>query len=213
MESIIEIIILGVLLVASVIGLTFIIERGLALRQAKVMPPEVRSALETCRTADDLPMLRRICQQHPSPLSRLLLRAEQNRRYSRVENTSGLETAARFEVSRLERGLVILEITVGIAPLLGLVGTIYGLIRLFGELGGSGLGDNAKLANGIALALNATLLGLVTAIPSLVAWSYYNKKIETMATEMASLCDGFLLQLYHQDDASEEADPPAARRS
>jgi biopolymer transport protein ExbB len=206
-------IIMGVLYAASVIGLTFIIERGLALRVAKVMPPEVKSGLENCRTPEDLPMLRRICQQHPSALARLLLHAEHNRHYSRDENTGGLETAARLEVSRLERGLVVLEITVGIAPLLGLVGTIYGLIRLFGELGGSGLGDNAKLANGIALALNATLLGLVTAIPSLVAWSYYNKKIETMATEMASLCDGFLLQLYHQDDASEEADPPAARRS
>jgi biopolymer transport protein ExbB len=75
------------------------------------------------------------------------------------------------------------------------------------------MGDNSRLASGIALALNATLLGLVTAIPSLVAWSYYNKKVESMAIEMASLCDGFLLQLYHHDDASEEADPPDARRS
>ena len=135
---------MGVLYGASIIGLTFIIERGLALRSAKVMPPEVSSALETCRTAEDLPMLRRICQQHPSPLSRLLLRAEQYRHYPRAENTGGLETAARHEVSRLERGLVVLEITVGIAPLLGLVGTIYGLITLFAELGASGLGDKDR---------------------------------------------------------------------
>jgi biopolymer transport protein ExbB len=208
-----ETIIMGVLVAASVIGLTFIIERGLALREAKVMPSEVKSALETCRTADDLPMMRRICQQHPSPLSRLVLYAEKNRQYSRAENASGLETTARHEVSRLERGLVILEITVGIAPLLGLVGTIYGLITLFAELGASGLGDNSRLSVGIALALNATLLGLVTAIPSLVAWSYYNKKVETMAIEMASLLEGFLRQLYHQDDATDLAAAPAARRS
>src|SRR5580658_8165268 len=107
-----ETIIMGVLVAASVIGLTFIIERGLALRAGKVMPPEVLSALETCRTAEDLPMLRRICQQHPSPLGRLLVLAEQHRHYSRVENAGGLETAARREVSRLERGLVILEIIV-----------------------------------------------------------------------------------------------------
>jgi biopolymer transport protein ExbB len=207
-----ETIIMGVLVAASIIGLTFIIERGLALRETKVMPPEVKSALETCRTADDLPMLRRICEQHPSPLSRLVLFADNNRQYSRAENASGLETTARHEVSRLERGLVILEITVGIAPLLGLVGTIYGLITLFAELGASGLGDNSKLSVGIALALNATLLGLVTAIPSLVAWSFYNKKVETMAIEMASLCEGFLRKLYHQDDATELADAPAAAR-
>ena len=204
---------MGILVAASVIGMTFIIERGLALREAKVMPPEVKTALETCRTNDDLPMLSRICQQHPSPLGRLVLYAAKNRHYSRAENASGLETNARHEVSRLERGLVILEITVGIAPLLGLVGTIYGLIRLFGEMGASGLGDNTKLANGIAFALNATLLGLVTAIPSLVAWSYYNKKVETMAIEMAALCEGFLRQLYHQDDAGELAEAAAARQT
>jgi biopolymer transport protein ExbB len=208
-----ETIIMGVLYGASIIGLTFIIERGLALRAAKVLPPEVTAALETCRTTEDLPMLRRICQQHPSPLARLLLMAEKRRLYSRAENVGGIETAARHEVSRLERGLVVLEIVVGIAPLLGLVGTIYGLITLFASLGASGLGDNSRLANGIALALNSTLLGLITAIPSLVAWSYYNKKVESMAIEMASLCDGFVRQLYHQDDANELADAPAARRS
>jgi biopolymer transport protein ExbB len=208
-----QVIIMGVLVAASVIGLAFIIERGLALRVGKVMPAEVRSGLETCRTVEDLPMLRRICQQHPSPLARLLLLADKNRRYSRVENTSGLETAARQEVSRLERGLVILEIVVGVAPLLGLVGTVYGLIALFSTLGASGLGDNGAMSRGIALALNSTLLGLVTAIPSLVAWSYYSKKVETMAIEMASLCDGFLRQLYHRDEAGELADAPAVRHS
>jgi len=206
-----ETIIMGVLVAASVIGLTFIIERGLALRESKVMPSEVKSALETCRSADDLPMLQRICEQHPSPLGRLILYGARHRHFSRAETASGLETTARHEVSRLERGLVILEITVGIAPLLGLVGTIYGLITLFAQLGASGLGDNSRLANGIALALNATLLGLVTAIPSLVAWSYYNKKVETMAIEMASLCEGFLQQIYHQDDSDELAGAPASR--
>jgi biopolymer transport protein ExbB len=205
-------VILAVLWAASVIGLTFIIERGVALRESRVMPPEVKSALETSRTAEDLPMLRRICQQHPSPLGRLLLLAEKNRHYSRAENAAGLETAARQEVSLLERGLVVLEIVVGIAPLLGLVGTIYGLIALFASLGASGLGDNNALASGIALALNSTLLGLVTAIPSLVAWSYYTKKVEHIAVEMASLCDLFLRQLYHQNEVNELADAPAERR-
>jgi biopolymer transport protein ExbB len=202
---------IALLMAASVIGVTFIIERGLALRVSKVMPPAVLSALDTFRTADDLPMLRRLCQQHPSPLARLLLLAEKRRRHSRAENTSGLETAARHEVSRLERGLVVLEIVVGVSPLLGLLGTVWGLITLFHDLGPSGLGDNSALANGIALALRATFLGLFSAIPSLIAWSYYTKKVETMAIEMATLCDDFLRQLYHQDDAAELAAAPGAR--
>ncbi len=204
-----ENIILGVLLLASVVGLTFIIERGLALRAVKVIPPAVEGALETFRTADDLPMLRRICQQHPSSLSRLLLLADKHRRWSKTENSSGLETHARQEISKLERGLVVLEIVVGVSPLLGLVGTVYGLIALFAVLGTSGLSDNNRLAEGIAYALNATLFGLITAIPSLVAWSYYNKKVESHAVKMASLCDGFLRQLYHLEETGELAEAPA----
>lgn len=199
-----EPIIIGVLLLASVVGLTFIVERGVALRAAKVIPPAVENALDSFRAADDLPMLRRICQQYPSALSRLLLLADKHRAWNKSENASSLETHARQEISKLERGLVVLEIVVGVSPLLGLVGTIYGLIGLFGSLGATGLSDNNALASGIALALNATLLGLITAIPSLVAWSYYNKKVESHAVKMASLCDGFVRQLYHLGDLAEE---------
>jgi biopolymer transport protein ExbB len=208
-----EAIIIGVLLAASVIGLTFIIERGLALRESKIIPTAVKGALETSRTADDLPMLRRICQQHPSPLSRLLLLADSHRHWARAENASALETSARYEISRLERGLVVLEIVVGVAPLLGLVGTIYGLIALFADMSASGNGDPGAVGHGVALALRATLFGLLTAIPSLVAWSYYSKKVEQSAVEMAALCDSFLLQLYHGDESSELAEERARRVS
>src|SRR5208282_2391967 len=129
----------------------FIIERGLALREVKVIPPPVLGALEACRAADDLPMLRHICQQHPSPLSRLLLLAEKNRHWSREDNASALETSARQEVSRLERGLVVLEIIVGVGPLLGLVGTIYGIMVVFTRMGASALGETNALSEGIAL--------------------------------------------------------------
>ena len=91
---------------------------------------------------------------------------------------------------------MVLEIVVGIAPLLGLVGTIYGLILLFAELGSTGMSDNSALARGISLALNATLLGLITAIPALIAWSYYNKKVETLTVEMETICDEFIRRHY-----------------
>ncbi len=194
-----ELFIIAVLILASVVGLTFIVERGLALRSQKVIPAQVEAALETCRTEADVPMLHRLCEQHPSPLSRLLLLAEKHRSWPRAENIGALETSARHEVSKLERGLVILEIVVGVAPLLGLVGTIYGLIILFGGMSDAGLGDSKEVAKGIAIALNSTLLGLLTAIPSLIAWSYYNKKVERFAVEMAALCENFLRTQYHSE--------------
>ncbi len=191
-------------MLASIVGLTFIIERGLALRLNRIIPPLVASALETFHGPEDLPMLRRICEQHPSVLSRLLLLVDKRRLWPKTENISALETNARQEVSRLERGLVVLEIVVGVAPLLGLVGTIYGLISLFGDLGTSGMGDNNALARGIAIALNSTLFGLLTAIPSLAAWSYYNKKIENLAVELAALCSTFVIRQYHADEIEAE---------
>jgi len=199
-----ERIIIGTLVLASIVGLTFIIERGLALRLSRIIPPSVASALDTFRGPEDLPMLRRICEQHPSVLSRLLLLVDKRRAWPKAENVSALETNARQEVSRLERGLVVLEIVVGVAPLLGLVGTIYGLISLFGDLGTNGMGDNNALASGISIALNSTLFGLLTAIPSLVAWSYYNKKIDNLAVELASLCSTFVIRQYHAEEIEAE---------
>jgi len=200
-----ENIIIGALLLASVVGLTIIIERGFALRTRRIIPRSVEDALEACHALTDWPALQRICEQNPSPLSRLLVQAGQRRHWSKAENASALETTARHEVALMERRLVILEIIVGIAPLLGLVGTIYGLIELFGGLSMSGLGDNTGMAKGIADALNATLIGLLTAIPSLIAWSYYNKKVESLAVEMAALCDRFLIGQYHNEEAEAKA--------
>jgi len=187
-----------ILVLASIVGLTFIVERGLALRWKRVIPPAIEAAAEGCHSASDLPMLVQMCRQNPSPISRLLLASHEHLAWPKDENIAALEIRARYEVVGLERGLVILEIVVGIAPLLGLVGTIYGLILLFGTLGQTGLNDNTTLARGIALALNATLLGLLTAIPSLVAWSYYNKKVETLTVEMETICDEFIRRQYRQ---------------
>lgn len=189
----------GVLILTSVVGLAFIVERGLALRWKRVIPPAVQVALESCQGTQDLPMLRRVCQQYESPVSRLLLLASDHLSWPKDENVDALQTRARREIARLERGLVVLEIIVGIAPLLGLVGTIAGMMTLFGDIGQTGLNDASRLANGIALILNATLLGLIIAIPSLIFWSYYSKKVETIAVEMESMCDEFVRRQYRND--------------
>src|SRR5262249_55277881 len=109
--------------------------------------------------------------------------------------------------------LVILEIVVGIAPLLGLVGTIHGMMVLFGGVGQSGMTDSEKLAQGISLILGFTMSGLLIAIPSLIAWSYYSKKVEMLAVEMETVCEEFLRRQY-QSEAPEtvEREVAGARR-
>jgi biopolymer transport protein ExbB len=181
----------------SVVGLTFIVERGLVLRWGRVVPRAIEDAVEAFRSPADRPSVHAACEQHPSPLASLLLTAEQNLDLSKEENENTLQTRARQEISRLERGLVVLEIVVGIAPLMGLVGTIYGMMTLFGSLGETGLGDNAVLARGISIILQFTMMGLLIAIPSLIAWSYYSKKVEMLAVEMESVCSEYLRRVYH----------------
>ncbi|MCS7337641.1 MAG: MotA/TolQ/ExbB proton channel family protein [Verrucomicrobiae bacterium] len=188
----------ALLIATSIVGLTFVIERGFALRWGKVLPPAVEAAVQSCRSREDVPKLRRVCQEHPSALSRLLLLAIDHLDWSRADVEDALQTQARREIVRLERGLVVLEVIVGIAPLLGLVGTIAGMMELFRNVGQTGLGDAMQLARGISLILNATLVGLLIAIPSLIFWSYYTKKVEAMSVELETLCAEFIRRQYGQ---------------
>src|SRR5688500_9715446 len=190
------------LVITSIVAVTFIVERGLALRWVKVIPPNVVYAVQSYHNENQLQQLRNVCESNPSTLSRLLLFASEHLDWPKEETVDVLETRARHEVTKLERGLVVLEIIVGIAPLLGLVGTIYGLITLFAHMDPAGAQDNSRFAQGISLALNATLIGLLVAIPALISWSYYNKKVDTLAVEMESLCDEFLRKHYRKDNRS-----------
>src|SRR5215472_5316486 len=184
------------LALTSLVGLTFIVERAWALRWNKVVPVQIANSLANCKSEDDIEKLRSVCERNPSPLGRLILMASDRLDWSKSDNVDALQTAARHEIVRLERGLVVLEIIVGIAPLLGLVGTIAGMMGVFGEVGQTGLNDAAKLAAGIAFILRTTLFGLLIAIPSLIAWSYYTKKVEVLAAEMEALCDAFIRRQY-----------------
>ena len=195
-----EPVVYALLFVTSVVGLAFIVERGLALRWRRVVPSEIEAAVESCQAPEDVPMLRRVCEQHKSPISRLLLLAADHLDWPKAEALDAIQSRARQEIARLERGLVVLEIIVGIAPLLGLVGTILGMMTAFGNVGNAGQIDPAKLALCISLILRATLFGLLIAIPSLVFWSYYTKKVESVAIEMESLCDEFLRRQYRGEE-------------
>ena len=184
------------LVLTSIVSIAFIIERGLALRRRLVAPDPLEDALESCQSREGLAQLQVLCQQRPSALGRLVLVAIEHLPYPKDENADCVQTRARHEVVRMERGLVVLEIITGIAPLLGLVGTLHGMITLFGDIGKAGLGDNNVFARGISITLNTTLMGLLIAIPSLVAWSYFTRRIESLAVEMETLMDDFLRRQY-----------------
>ena len=116
----------------------------------------------------------------------------------RSENVEVVQTRARHEMVRLERGLIILEVIVGIAPLLGLIGAVSGLVHVFSNLGlSSGASDTRQIALGIAEALNATVFGLSIAVPTLVGFTYFSRKVEVMSVEMETLVLELINNCYY----------------
>lgn len=192
------------LLGLSVVALAFILERAWALRRDRVLPRDLLPLLPSAEPE----ALRGACLAQPSPLARLATSILDHLGSPKHENLAALQIQARREILALERGLVALEIIVGIAPLLGLVGTIYGIVPLFGDFGRAVGGDNTLIAKGIGAALNKTLLGLMVAIPALVAWSLFNKRVESLALELEWVCDLLLRRLYpHAPQAQGRPNP------
>ena len=189
------------LMICSWASLAVIILRGIALRRDVVVPPIIEREIEALQPEDvnGVTKLSRMVRNDNSTLARIAQIGLQNLNWPKMENLEAVQTKARHEIVRLESGLFILEIIVGIAPLLGLLGAVAGLVKVFAAFGANAASTNPQLmARGISEALSTTIVGLAIAIPSLIAYSYFAKKIETMASDMESLLSELLAKCYHQ---------------
>jgi biopolymer transport protein ExbB len=185
---------MALLVVLSIVALTVIIQRGFALRVASVLPPRIEREVGRLEPGDDLVRLGEIIEQSPSPLARIVATLIRHLSWPRSENAEAVQTQARHETARMESGLVILEITTGVAPIFGLLGTLSGLVGIFATLGASG--DPVGVARGISEALNTTIMGLAVAAPSLIAHNYFMRKIEMMAVEMEAVTSELISKCY-----------------
>ncbi len=186
------------LLACSIVSVTTMILRGLALQRKKVMPPLIEEEIERLAPGESPELLSRIVHHDSSSLARITRVALQYLRGMRSENIEAVQTRARHEMVRLERGLIVLEVIVGIAPLLGLIGAVSGLVHVFSHLGlSSGAADTRQIALGIAEALNATVFGLSIAVPTLIGFTYFSRKVEVMSVEMETLVVELINKLYY----------------
>ena len=203
---------MALLLICSFVSLTVIVLRGLALRRDLVMPPVLEREIESIGPGDEdaANRLARIVNRDHSAFARIINVGFRHLHWPKAENFDAVQTRARHEIVKLESGLFILEIIVGIAPLLGLLGAVSGLISVFAAFGSdANAQDPHGIAKGISEALSTTIVGLAIAIPSLIAYSYFSKKIETMAAEMELLIADLLEKCYFHM-AHRAADKPAA---
>jgi biopolymer transport protein ExbB len=186
------------LLICSIVSVTTIILRALALREKNVLPLVIESEMERLVPGASAERLARIVHHDTSSLARIVRVALSHLRWPRSDNVEAVQTRARYEMVRLERGLVVLEVIVGIAPLLGLIGTVSGLIHVFASLGlSAGAADAKKIALGISEALSTTIFGLGIAVVTLIGFVYFSKKVEVLAVEIESLVTDLLSKCYY----------------
>lgn len=171
------------LILASIIALAIILERAYSLRSRLINPPNLlEQTLENLRRQGiNSDILRALAEG--SPMGRVFAAGLRNMNGSRELMKEALEEAGRSVAHELERYLPALGTIATVAPLLGLLGTVIGMIEIFGAQSPGG-GDPAKLAHGISVALYNTAFGLIVAIPSMIFYRYYRAKVDALLVEM-----------------------------
>src|SRR6185503_15298995 len=198
------------LLLCSIVTVTTIVLAALTLREKKVLPLVLESEIERLVPGGSPERLMWIVNDDSSSLAGVVRTALQHLRWLRSVNIESVQTRTRGELVRLERGLIVLEVVSGIAPLIGLIGTVSGLVHVFSGLGVStGASDTKGVALGISEALNCTIFGLSIAVPALIGFSYFSKKVEVMSVEMESLVSDLIAKIYYGRVPREEMPPPS----
>ncbi len=172
------------IILCSILALTIIAERLWVLRRSQVVPDDVGAQVEAWATRHELD--RRHIEQlrSGSALGRVLAAALVNRHRSRELIKEAVEDTGRHVIYRLERFLNTLGTIAGISPLLGLLGTVIGMIKVFSSILEHGVGNASVLAGGISEALITTAAGLSVAIPSFFFYRYFKGRVEEYVVAM-----------------------------
>lgn len=187
------------IVIISLLVVAFGIERAMALRRSKVMPTELITALSEMAQQGNFDPRKayRLCQQYPSAASAVIrsMLLKVGRPHSEVEHAVA-EASAR-EADRLYANVRFMNLATAIAPLLGLLGTVVGMVQSFFVIANlaPGMNKGAELADGIYVALVTTVEGLCVAIPSAVMAHYFEGRIQTLLREVDELLFNLLPQV------------------
>jgi len=197
-------IIMWPILLCSVIGLAIAIERFITLRRASIDTREfmdtMRQVLRQNRTQEAI----EICDKTDAPVARILKAGILKHDRPKEDIREAIEDAGNLEIPRLERYLSALATCANIAPLLGLLGTVSGMITAFAQIQNKrGQVNPSDLAEGIGNALVTTAFGLSVAIPMLVLYNYFTTRVDNMVVEM-EISSSELTELLTQNQTNRE---------
>ena len=189
------------LLFFSLLSLTFIVERFIALQRAKINVNEflsrVRKALLVNRNVKEAI---KVCEQYQGPVASVMKAGLLRYGHRRDDIEKTIENAGLYELDRLERGMNVLATVANVAPMLGFLGTVWGMIKSFAALAEKGLSDPSAVAFGISEALITTAAGLVIAIPSQLAYNWYTGKINRFVRDIETATN-MLLETFIEMDS------------
>lgn len=185
------------LILASVIAVAIIIERSYSLRAKEVAPPGL--LLETVKRFQERGVTQELVTQLADgpPMGRIFAVALKNAHNSREIMKESIEESGRAVTQELDRFLTSLGTVASMAPLLGLLGTVIGMIEIFGAQTATGT-NPGQLAHGISIALYNTAFGLIVAIPAMIFYRYFRAKVEALVVDMEQQAIK-LVEIVHGD--------------
>jgi biopolymer transport protein ExbB len=185
------------LLVCSIAGVAIILERVWALQRRRIISPALAAAIQQRPASpEQTEALRVLSESDTTVLGNLVQAVFAHAALPKTENVEVMQALARQIVGRLERGLTTLSLIAELGPLLGLLGTVIGMVQLFEDVAKKGLGEPSMISRGIYEALTATMTGLSIAIPALIAYMYLRRRIEVLVLELERNTDELLTRLY-----------------
>lgn len=169
---------------ASLVGLAVIIERLVVLRRGRIIVPEIATAIGSLDSGRDLSVAQALCQARPGPFANIVKAGLDHAGNDWTVIRDVLQEAGRREATLLTRRLGVLETVAAVSPLLGLLGTVLGMIRIFASVSNAGIGDPEALSGGISEAMVTTAAGLLIGIPALVAYNWLNGRADALIFEL-----------------------------
>jgi biopolymer transport protein ExbB len=179
----------------SLIAVAVTTERLLALRRSRILPRQIIDLIEAIEPGKDLSLAVEICRRNPGVLSDVMRAGLENSDQEWEVMRDAVIDAGREETPAIERNLFWLQTVAQASPLLGLLGTVFGMIQMFSSVALAGLGDPQILSKGISVAMFTTAEGLCIGIPALVAYNYLTSRSERMIAEIEACASRMVTRL------------------
>ncbi len=187
------------ILLLSIISLAIFLERLFVLRRENYIPKEFEEKLVNSLKKKDIKEAKLLCENNKSSISNVSLSIISNTDLPLTRLLEVADEAGRREVVKLEKYQPLLQTIVAIAPLLGLLGTVFGMIKIFNVIAMQGAGQAQDLSAGIAEALITTAAGLIVAIPTQIFYHIVRNRADSIASELEKSASNIMNLIFKED--------------